>query len=504
MTRSVVSAPLPDLSHGARYFTPRSLERKTYGPEVSRISARLGAPFMPWQNMVVDTALEVDPETGLLAYRFVIIKVPRQAGKTTLTLALATHRAIAFANVNGRPQNIIYTAQTAQDAFKKWSDQSDELQAVLKHRVHKRGGNNTPTLTFKNGSEYRPISVTKKSGPSQSNDLLLYDEAWGHEDGRIEAGLGPTTIARVQPQSWIYSNAGTRDSHWWRGKWKMGRELALEGDTSSGIAYFEWSGDRDDPDYDPASPEYAAKHHPAAGITIDIAGFKAEYRAMLANPDEGLEGYERAYLNLEPAAAIENWLIVTKPQWEATGSDDSYIVGPRAFALDITNDRAWASVGWAGKNAAEVDHAEVIKHERGTGWIVKYFVDMFTRYPKYERVVYVVAGGQAALEQADLEEAELGDDGPKIRVVRLDRADYAKACADYYDSITDETAVHLATGQAPLESAIAGAAWGVGAARTWSPAKSTTVISPLVAVTAATWGHALAQSNAYDVLDSIA
>lgn len=496
MTRSLASASQPDQGCGARYFTPRTPSRKTYGPEVSKISAALGTPFMPWQNMVADTALEVDPETGLLAYRFVIFKVPRQAGKTTLTLGVAVHRAIAFANINGVPQNIIYTAQTAQDAFKKWSDQSDQLVDLLgEHRAHKRGGNNTPTLTFANRSEYRPISVTKKSGPSQSNDLLFYDEAWGHEDGKIEAGLGPTTIARKQPQSWIYSNAGTRESNWWRGKWTMGRELALEGNTTEGIAYFEWSGDREDPDYDPASPEYAAKHHPAAGITIDLAGFRAEYRAMLANPDEGLEGYERAYLNLEPEALTEVWQVVKRDQWSDTGDDTSSLLGARAFALDVANDRSWASVAWAGENQDGMPHSELVKHERNTRWIIPYLVEKLSR--NRTDTIAVVASSQAAVMQEDLEQAGL-------TVLLLSRADYAAACAKYYDTIVDGTLRHRTTGQKPLVDAISGAAWGTGDARVWSRVKSTTDISPLVACTAAAWAYQLSADSAYDILDSIA
>ena len=55
----------------------------------------LGTPLMPWQQRVADTALEVDPGTGRLAYREVTLTVPRQSGKTTLILALAVHRALA-------------------------------------------------------------------------------------------------------------------------------------------------------------------------------------------------------------------------------------------------------------------------------------------------------------------------------------------------------------------------------------------------------------------------
>ena len=111
--------------------------------------------------------------------------------------------------------------------------------------------------------------------------------------------------------------------------------------------------------------------------------------------------------------------------------------------------------------------------------------------------VSVAGGSQAALMQDDLEAAG-------INVLVLSRADYAAGCAKTYDGIRDHTVRHLASGQVPLDIAVAGAAWGTGDARTWSRAKSTTDISPLVAVTLAVWSYALAAANDYDVLDSIA
>src|SRR3989337_1953016 len=110
MTSSLASALPPELDCPPRFWTPRTASRKTYGPELSKISTALGQPFMPWQNFVADVAMEVDPKTGKLAYRYVILKIQRQAGKTTLTRAAAVHRALAFPRVTGLPQSVIYTA----------------------------------------------------------------------------------------------------------------------------------------------------------------------------------------------------------------------------------------------------------------------------------------------------------------------------------------------------------------------------------------------------------
>ena len=53
------------------------LQRSTYGPRVAQTARLLGLELMPWQQFVADVALEVDLSTGLLAYREVVLTVPR-------------------------------------------------------------------------------------------------------------------------------------------------------------------------------------------------------------------------------------------------------------------------------------------------------------------------------------------------------------------------------------------------------------------------------------------
>ncbi len=61
----------------AYFATPRDLSRATLGPEVGEVSRRLGRPLMPWQQMVVDVAFELD-EHGRFVYDEIDITVPRQ------------------------------------------------------------------------------------------------------------------------------------------------------------------------------------------------------------------------------------------------------------------------------------------------------------------------------------------------------------------------------------------------------------------------------------------
>src|SRR6266508_5204234 len=71
------SRPCPPL-----YATPRDPTRKTLGGAVAKVAKALGTPLMPWQRLVADVAMEVDPRTGRLVYGEVVVTTPRQQGKT--------------------------------------------------------------------------------------------------------------------------------------------------------------------------------------------------------------------------------------------------------------------------------------------------------------------------------------------------------------------------------------------------------------------------------------
>jgi hypothetical protein len=101
-----------------RWSTPRSRDRQTLGPEILTIGRQLGHTLMPWQQLVADTGLEIDRDSGLPAFREVVVTVPRQSGKTTLVLAWELQRALMWNSM----QRCAYTAQTGWDARRKLID----------------------------------------------------------------------------------------------------------------------------------------------------------------------------------------------------------------------------------------------------------------------------------------------------------------------------------------------------------------------------------------------
>lgn len=99
----------------SRFATPRRPERRTLGGHVAQIGEHVGRPLLPWQRQVADVAFELLPD-GRLAYRRVIVTVPRQQGKTLLTACVLALRA------QDVDQRLAYAAQTGLEGRRKWRD----------------------------------------------------------------------------------------------------------------------------------------------------------------------------------------------------------------------------------------------------------------------------------------------------------------------------------------------------------------------------------------------
>lgn len=432
-------------------------------------------PFMPWQRLVADVAGEIDPDTGLLAYRDVVLTVPRQSGKTSLVLAASVHRALGF----GGRQNIVYTAQTRGDARKKWED--DHLPILQGSpfgplfRPRKTTGNEA--FLWRNGSRYGLISATLKSGHGPTVDMAFLDEAFAHTDDRLEQAMRPAMITRASPQLWVLSTAGTRTSTYLRAKITAGREMVTAG-RASRTAYFDWSAPDD---ADPLDPVTWWACMPALGHTITEAAIAAELETMLANPEQGLDLFRRAYLNQWPDEIHEGWRVINRTAWEALADAGSQPGDPVVFAADVTPDRSMGAIGVAGRRGDGAMHVEVVDHRSGTGWMVERLVQLHQRWSP--AAVVVDAAGPAGSLIVDLEAAGIEVTRPTARQV-------AQACGWFYDAATSDLPQLRHLGQVELARALAGATRRpLGEAWAWSR-RGGIDICPLVAVTLAAWGRA--------------
>ena len=122
----------------------------------------MGRPFMPHQAQIADVALEVDPATGLFAYKLVIVTVPRQSGKTTLVGAVMEHRAMT--TPRGR---VWFTQQSGRDAVDWLLNEHVPMLQPLAGVFHLRRAAGSEHVRWPSGGMVRPFPPTQEALHSQ-------------------------------------------------------------------------------------------------------------------------------------------------------------------------------------------------------------------------------------------------------------------------------------------------------------------------------------------------
>lgn len=428
----------------------------------------MGKPLMPWQQHVLDVALEIDPETGHLAYRDVVVTVPRQSGKTTLTLSRVVWRAETAHLLGGR-QTMLYAAQTGIAARAKFEeDFVEDLTAVkvMRGRWRRLGSTGRERIRFKSGSTLAPIATKAESGHGKTLDDGTLDEAFAQVDARVEQAWRPAMITRRDAQMWVKSTAGTAKSLYLREKVAQGR-LITESGKPSRTAYFEWSAP---PDADPESPATWIACMPALGHTIDMDDIRHEFATIIG----GLPEFRRAYLNQWADEFDDSEWVLPKASWWACSDPETHRDGPPALAIDMSPDRAKATVAFAANRADGLPMVQVVRHGDGGDWLVAEAEKLARE--KGATCVVVAKQGPASNKIPDLIDAINGN----CPVVVLEDTEVTNAWSSFYDATVTEQLRHA--DQAELNAAVKGAFVKFsGDRKVLSRKDSSSEISPLYA-----------------------
>ncbi|MEU3563525.1 terminase [Kitasatospora sp. NPDC006786] len=461
---------------------PRRLDWPTLGGKAARAMEAIGHPPMPWQRYTLDVGLEINPHTGRFAYREVGLSVPRQQGKTDQILTVMLHRIMAWPR-----QNVVYAAQTRGMARTRWEDEFlTAMEAAPKLRgkfTSRKANGNEAIIWTKTRSKLGITANTEKAGHGPPLDLGVIDEAFAHEDDRLEQAFSPAMLTRPMAQLWWASAGGTERSVFLNKKRQAGREL-VERAWASGewpsVCYFEWFA----PDHlDRADPATWYSCMPALGHTVTEDVVRSELEKL--DPAE----FDRAYLNRTRKHTPPEDPNVPKTQWTAAADETSRPVPDVALAVDVSPLRDWASIAAASRRPDGRIHLEVVDRRAGTDWVA----DALGRLAALWRPVVVTLdakGPVGSLVDAladegirvseDPEHPERGD----LLIPRT--GDVVAACGQLADAIRQGTVVH--TDQTPLTAAVNGARTRpLGDAWAWHRRNAQTDISPLVAVTLARW-----------------
>lgn len=483
-----------------RIATPRHPTRETLGPKVAKVLRASdeaiwakGGDAMPWQREVLDVACELDPATGLFWYSSVVLIVPRQAGKTSLSRGKVAHRCLT----DTRP--VLYTAQDRNKSLRRL--QKDFYEPLSRSPLASflgppRWSNGSEVVRWKTGAEIFIDAPTKKTGVhGETIPEAHIDEAFAHTDARIDQGVSPTMITVKGAQKWITSAAGNSESHYLWGKVEAGRARveALAHDpaklTQSRTCYIEFSAPEG---ADRADPATWAAAHPAVGHTIDLASLAGQFEELDA--DE----FDRAYLGWWPRADEAPKVIPAGPWGTAALSEDEETWdGTPVWSVDTSPDREWSAIGMAARSVGRGRaFGEVIKHELGTSWVVEAMVKLRNIFGG--NLVVLDGAGAASSLGRDLE-----DEGFEVR--RLSSREKVDACGALFDDVLDGKFVHL--DDPVLNGAVDAAAKrnmsaGDGGFM-WVRGRSLQDITPLYTVTLARYVLMEHLGDDYDIEDSL-
>lgn len=469
-----------------RYFTPRNPERKTLGGAVGKIMTALKNPPMPYQADFLRAACEIDPDTGKFFYRRVILILPRQGGKTSMSRAKIAHRALTTPDAL-----MLYTAQDRNKARKRLEKNFyNPLKAsALNHFLAKpRWQAGSEALRFTTGAELGIDAVGKKTGHGDTLTEAHIDEAYAHADSTIESGIGPTMITVPGSQLWVVSAAGHLDSHYLLGYRDMGRALAKSGRESRTL-YWEYSAPEGADPHDPAT---AMSAHPAITHTVQLD----DVMDSVINSTEPAEE-ERAYYGWWPKPKAPPRVIPTM-LWEQgyVPEEVESWSGIPFYAIDVNPDREWSSIamGATPTDSGARVYLELYERQVGTAGVVATM--KFLRDNLGGDLIAVDGNGAATSLIKDLE-----DEG--FTVIKVSGPERIIACGGFYDDALDNK-MRYPNDSTANDAMAAAQKQNVGqGAWIFSRGRSMQDISALYSLVFARWIFREKAGDNYDARDSV-
>lgn len=406
-----------------RFATKPTPRAKTWERPVLERAESLGTPLMPWQRGA--NRLITELRDGRPRFTTIVVSVPRQSGKTSLarpTLIVVAERA--------DDQELYGTAQTRQYAAKHVIKLGKLLRATEGRdkepgRPHLLTGIGAESLTWPNGTTYRPLAPNEGGGHGDSIDFMLVDEGWT-VTSTVLGGVRPAMIARPMAQLLGISTMGTKDSTAWNGLVAEGR--ASVDDPDSDMAYIEYSAERDEDVFD------ESKWHewmPALGRTIDHRSVRSAMKDLEAA--EGQNEVIRAFGNRTTATK----LTVFPPEWVERSWR---VVDPPAqfvLALDVNDSPPGAAIA----SGHLVDEGGLIK---SVGRVIEWadgtphwVVDRLRQIFASRKVEAVVADFGGPAKQIEPEIRSVCEDAG-VSVVSRQPREVAADTARFYSGLKDE------------------------------------------------------------------
>ncbi len=441
----------------------------TFGDLAADLAGDYGLVPDEWQRWILDDWLAVND--GRWASLKCGLSVPRQNGKNG---ALEVRELFGMI---GRGEKVLHTAhqvKTAQKHFRRlkhfFGVKADdpaakfpELNALVSEL---RNVNGQEAIFLKNGGSVEIVARSQGSGRGFTVDVIVCDEAQDMSDDDLEALLSTSSAGPLGDPQWIFT--GTPPGPKANGEvFARNRTDALDGKTKK-TSWLEWAADPGD---DLDDPKVWAKANPgltSGRLLLDV--IEGE-RSTFSD-----EGFMRERLGMWATASRAQ--VIDADSWREAADEQSVAVDRLALSVDVSPDRATASVAVAGQRDDGTWHVELDEQRHGVGWLPAY---LELRCARNDIRAVVIDGASPAASILD----ELRQ--RKVKVTTTGARDMAAACGTFYDGVMDGWLHHI--DQPQLNSALSVARKRpLGDAWAWNRKNAASDITPLVAVTLALWG----------------
>lgn len=423
----------------------------------------MGLTLFPWQKWFLIHALELN-EDGSYRFRYVILLVGRQNGKSLLLLVLALWHLFALGS-----EEVIATAQDlgrSEAAWKEaveWVEEDEELSELIVNidRGHPKlmevGGENDEEMPWKR--LYRVASAGRRGGRGFSGDLVLMDELREHQTWDTWGTVTNTMNARPRGQAYAFSNAGDNLSVVLR----YLRAQAHKGlDWPDGDADKEVLGE-DDPELAEFLAQYGAADKtgffeyssPPRSSRTDIVAL-AQANPSMNHTDVVANcvthGALLASLATTPPGVYDTevrciWVPMLgsgpfpEGSWEDTFKEDARPTDESAqvVCVSVSKSRSKAYIARAGWTEDGKPVVGIAAESAGTDWIVPWLVD---NRATYERVVAQDKGAPVSSLYHELESARDAT-GAKLPLEAWTATDVAPATGMLFDRLLRRDLHHL-------------------------------------------------------------
>jgi len=431
----------------------------------------------PTQRLVVEVMMAQRPN-GMWAAATTGREMPRQNGKgdevEIVELWGLVQRAEAILHTI---HDAVLLASNTQERMVRILESHNDLRRLVKR---KWTGTGQQMIEMRNGGIiwYR----TRTGGGGRGVDdisRLVIDEAQHATEEQL-AAMTPTLLANANPQMNVLGTAGLDGrSEWW---WRI-RRRALSGEPGQ-FGYVGHTAEKVS-----LGPDgLVVQNQPDVE---DRDAWRACNPALTAGRGRGMAFLEEQYANLGPAMFAQEHLCVWAPPieggvarpiqltvWDALTDPTAVPTSNLSLAVCVSPDKAWASLGIAGRTDTGLLAVGWLAHESGTAWIVE---RCETEWKARKIPIRVHKSGPENYLIDALRER-------RIDVVEVSSGELAKSTGQLIDAVSSGSLVH--TGQKSLRRSIEGAVLRLSSdgAAVWSQRNSSIEITPLQAVTVAAGG----------------